>query len=242
MTQDAIILDVTSSQINSGVAKANAITDTATQINIKLNDAKDLRNAVVTGSNLYNKDTITEGYYVHNSNGNLVAASGYNASDWIIVKPSTTYTKRTTSTFALYDENKSYISGGSGTRTISTTATTKYVRISVEDNMKNTNTLVEGSSQSYDTAYYNQFLYENPYDNLFHDIRGTYQTVHKIEAGTYAGQIDQIDHYRSSDNVKIRSDVFTYETNKVTEVRTLDATNTKLTYIRHTDTDVTEVI
>ena len=70
---------------------------------------------------------------------------------------------------------------------------------------------------------------------LMDDIKGTvaYPMITN-------GQINQIDH--KSGSTVIRSDVFTYSTNLVTEVRTIIATSATVTLKYHLDTLQTEVI
>lgn len=73
---------------------------------------------------------------------------------------------------------------------------------------------------------------------LIDDIKGT------IANPTIAsGQVTKIDHISSTDNTTvIRSDVFTYATNLVTEVRTIVTSGATLTLKYHLDTLRTEVI
>jgi hypothetical protein len=71
-------------------------------------------------------------------------------------------------------------------------------------------------------------------DNLRQDIKGTIQYPTIVN-----GQATQILH-KSGDTV-IRTDVFTYATNLITEVRTIAATGAALTLKYHLDTLETEV-
>lgn len=71
---------------------------------------------------------------------------------------------------------------------------------------------------------------------LVNDIQGTTQTVAFNADGTVAS----ITHKNAS-NVTLRTDVFTYATNLIIEVRTLNTLET-ITFKYHTDTLQTEVI
>jgi hypothetical protein len=70
------------------------------------------------------------------------------------------------------------------------------------------------------------------------DIKGTIATP-----TITSGKVTKIDHISSTDNTTvIRSDVFTYAANLITEVRTIIASGTTLTLKYHLDTLRTEAI
>jgi hypothetical protein len=48
----------------------------------------------ITGKNLFNKNTVTSGYYVNYTTGLLTSSGVYVASDYIQVKPNTQYTRK----------------------------------------------------------------------------------------------------------------------------------------------------
>ncbi|WP_323129784.1 SGNH/GDSL hydrolase family protein [Klebsiella pneumoniae] len=64
----------------------------------------DKTNLFTASKNIFLADTVTDGYYVNNNTGQLAANATYSASDYIPVKPSTTYTAR--------------VKGGRGARTV----------------------------------------------------------------------------------------------------------------------------
>ncbi|HDO7110996.1 TPA: hypothetical protein P3R64_003722 [Klebsiella pneumoniae] len=64
----------------------------------------DKTNLFTASKNIFLADTVTDGYYVNNNTGLLAANATYSASDYIPVKPSTTYTAR--------------VKGGRGARTV----------------------------------------------------------------------------------------------------------------------------
>ncbi|MFK9856419.1 hypothetical protein ACJEQ8_21510, partial [Klebsiella pneumoniae] len=64
----------------------------------------DKTNLFTASKNIFLADRITDGYYVNNNTGQLAANATYSASDYIPVKPSTTYTAR--------------VKGGRGARTV----------------------------------------------------------------------------------------------------------------------------
>lgn len=65
----------------------------------------------VISNNLFNKDTVTHGYYVDYNNGELFKNNMFDASDYIKVLPSTVYSQKYSQQLAFYDKNKVYISG-----------------------------------------------------------------------------------------------------------------------------------
>jgi hypothetical protein len=86
------------------------------------------------GKNLYNYATRNINQFVNSSTGALSGNSSYDATDYILVAPSTAYTR--TSIFldrmAFYDVNKVFISGvNPGTASFTTPASCFYIRISI---------------------------------------------------------------------------------------------------------------
>lgn len=92
-------------------------------------------NVIHTGANLFDKATIINNYYINDTNGTQRYNVGDKCTDFIEVKPSTTYfiySEQTTGRWgAWYDENKNYISNITlyGVRTAPANA--KYVRLTV---------------------------------------------------------------------------------------------------------------
>jgi len=124
------------------------------------------------GINLYNKNAsgIKSGYYI-TSSGDETTANYCEISDFTEVKPLTTYAHRyedymgvKSTYFNLYDENKQFISVAYGTNTdgvvtITTTATTKYIKYNVRISNRDTFMLSEGSTiPPYYIAYVSPFF------------------------------------------------------------------------------------
>lgn len=136
--------------------------------------------AVRAGVNLFNKNTVSAGYRIGPS-GQPYADADYSLSDWIIVRPNTTYIRTTTMTTntagAIYDANKNFIQRITNGKTISTTAATGYVRLSVPSTDIGTEQFEVGSTESTYEAY-----------------KGTtYPVDWTDEAGTvYGGTIDVV--------------------------------------------------
>src|SRR5690606_14355319 len=80
------------------------------------------------GKNLFNKEKVTQNFYITASSGNEIADPTYNASEFMPVKPNTYYTKTTTNQAAVYDVDKNYISGITGVKTFLTPANAFFVR------------------------------------------------------------------------------------------------------------------
>lgn len=96
--------------------------------------------------NLFDKNSITEGYYVNPTNGNLSPNVNWNASDFIDVEPNEKYIKGNTSNlYSFYNTDKQFISTSTtSTNTFTTPSTAKYVRISVQTSDLGVFMLVKG--------------------------------------------------------------------------------------------------
>jgi lysophospholipase L1-like esterase len=128
---------------------------------------------LITGKNLFDKDKAVQNYYVDNTNGNLSASSGFYASGFIKVEPSTAYVKNVSRTMAYYDEDRVYISGVTTGTTFTTPATCRYVRFSMHNNDSSSPVLdvvqLElGSTATPYEPYYNRFA--NEYENSTYGI------------------------------------------------------------------------
>ena len=102
----------------------------------------------VKSKNLFNKNNVTSGYYVDYTTGKLLAATGYSASEFIMVEPNTEYCKNTTHQFAFYDVNKTYISGLNTDKVFTTPTNCVYIRLSVKNDVLNTLQLEKGNIQT----------------------------------------------------------------------------------------------
>lgn len=90
------------------------------------------------GTNLFNKKTVTKGYYVDPGTGNLLVNPKFWTSDFIEVESNTTYTIRYKNQSSQFDKDKKCLGLFTGeysdttnakSITATTTPTTKYVRI-----------------------------------------------------------------------------------------------------------------
>ncbi|WP_215589178.1 hypothetical protein [Bacillus mycoides] len=101
----------------------------------KLNLGKDIVRGTPS-KNLFDKATITPGFYVSYATGNLGILAGYNASDYISILPNTNYViSGTGEQLAFYDTNKVYISGLDFASKLKTTpGDAAYIRINAKDN------------------------------------------------------------------------------------------------------------
>jgi len=100
---------------------------------LKLNAVSPLKTSFMTQkANLFNKLSALSDYLI-GSNGLPNSLTGYYASDWIDVLPSTQYTKSSTLRYAYYDINKTLIGyNGDGTSaTFTTPSNCYYIRVSV---------------------------------------------------------------------------------------------------------------
>lgn len=106
---------------------------------------------LTTTENLFNKDTVTQGYY--DANGNFVNDAGYRVSDFIPIKEGRIYRSLTPGNRSLWNASKQWVGniGGSGNIKIPTGIGAVYIRqISTIPNLPN-EMFVEGSV--YPTTY-----------------------------------------------------------------------------------------
>ncbi|PFJ07569.1 hypothetical protein COI88_01955 [Bacillus cereus] len=117
---------VTKEKMAEGAVSTSIIDEksvTATKIDEKIVDIRHLATPVtyVTPSkNLIDKTRLKSGYYIGAGTGNENPNPSYSASDFILIKPNTSYTLTLADQFAFYDKNKIYISGISGVAAIKT--------------------------------------------------------------------------------------------------------------------------
>jgi hypothetical protein len=118
------------------------------------------------GKNLFNKDAVTNDYYVSQTTGLLASNTAYAASDWITVDANTQYSRTYSHQMAFYDSSKNYISGVSPLfpseqpSTFTTPANCKYIRLTVNKNALSTMQIEKGaSSTSYES--YGKYTLKN---------------------------------------------------------------------------------
>ena len=108
---------------------------------------------VKNSKNLFNKVTVTSGYYVSYATGNLSVSASYIASDYIPVTPSTQYTRGYNHQMAFYDINKVYISGLNTGLTFTTPATCYFIRVTMTPAVLDTMQVELGASQTPFVSY-----------------------------------------------------------------------------------------
>lgn len=118
---------------------------------------------LVHGKNLFN-GVWTEGYFVNNANGQLAEGTSYKVTGFIPIEPSTAYTISSYNglsyninglRYAVYDENKDFISGAASTPTFTSESNAKYVRFSLLKALINAQ-LEQGTNTSYEP--YEEYL------------------------------------------------------------------------------------
>lgn len=111
------------------------------------------------GRNLFNKYKITADYkYTYSTGGYGADNDGYCASEFIPVKPSTTYGLNVVAHICYWDSNKKYISGeisGNAFSTHVTPANAQYITISVQDTE---NAMLSEGATQYDYEPYTEYL------------------------------------------------------------------------------------
>lgn len=109
-------------------------------------------NYLQVGKNLFNKSSVTINRYIDKDTGALAVLTGYNASDYIEIESSTIYAYNYNGqTYAWYNIDKTYISGGTTSASLTSPNNAKYIRISVSDSQINTAQFEKGTVSVYQT-------------------------------------------------------------------------------------------
>ena len=144
---------ITESKIADKAITQNKIADGAIEysklgvdVTDKVNELKeDLNEIINDGKNLFDSSKITDGYFVNQNTGILTSGSSHKTSDYICIRPSTSYTISVKSLsvgttaqirYFQYDENKNPIASSGGINssgkeiTFVSDVSAKYVRFS----------------------------------------------------------------------------------------------------------------
>ncbi|CAN7409673.1 BppU family phage baseplate upper protein [Peribacillus frigoritolerans] len=135
---------------STGIASLGITKD---KINRKSVGVVQLEDSAVDNGNLFNKNTVTDGYYVQYGSGNLATSASNAASDFIEVEPNTTYTiKNRINQSAFYDVDQKFISGISVASldvtlpyTFVTPSNAYYMRVTVGNTYKDSYIFNKGS-------------------------------------------------------------------------------------------------
>jgi hypothetical protein len=117
---------------NQTVVKENNILDGC------INDTKINPNSKIlileSSKNLFNKNTVTDKYFINWNNGALYQNDNYYSSDFIEVTPNSKITRSYDTHIAFYDTNKTFISGleRNNSDTVTTPSNCKYIRIDID--------------------------------------------------------------------------------------------------------------
>jgi lysophospholipase L1-like esterase len=110
-----------------------------------------------TPKNLYDKKTVISGYLDKNNGGALVVNAGYIHSDYIYVKPSTSYVVHNPFQALYFDGGKNFISGvGITTAPFTTPANCVYLVLNNSAGEQTTQMLEEGTTASVYEAYFDE--------------------------------------------------------------------------------------
>lgn len=96
--------------------------------------------------NLFNKETVTKGYYVKWDTGKLVANANSSASEFIDISHQKVFYLNNRNQVAFYNENKDYVSGLVGVNKFERPEDVKYVRLTVTTSLLDTTQLEVGDS------------------------------------------------------------------------------------------------
>jgi lysophospholipase L1-like esterase len=228
-----LTVDIDDYQVEVGGSATSYVDYSATLNYVDLTDAQ-LNAKIIEGSlhpvfqidlygastiNMFDVDSITTGYYVDWTDGVLDANVGFDASDFMTVKPSMDYKSNfTIRHYAFYDLNKVFISGASSSVTdLTTPSNAYYLRVSFTPTSSPVHSLKqieEGTTVSTFEKYVkssvlhekqvlirhlNDVLYGNTSNNLFNYAAIT--EGHFVDS--VHGDLDVNATYDASDYVKV---------------------------------------
>jgi lysophospholipase L1-like esterase len=107
------------------------------------------------GKNLFNIKKATDGFYLQETSGSLIANASYVTSDYIEVKKDVTYTIKSARKFLKYDLNKVYVSGINQTQGVYTFIPNAdgYIRFSYDKTLTSNVQMETGSTVTSYEAY-----------------------------------------------------------------------------------------
>ena len=111
---------------------------------IMIEKNKNLYPILNKNKNLFNKNTVTHGYYVSYTNGLILELTGYTVSDYIEIEPSTEYVLSANNQNAFYDINKKFISGTTS-NPFTTPVNAKYIRVTTSNSKLDIQQLEKGT-------------------------------------------------------------------------------------------------
>lgn len=176
-------------------------------------------NFLKTGKNLFDKDTLTAGYYVNSTTtGALTANASYSASDWIRVSPSTDYVRLYSRHIAFYTIDKNFISGLPNGTSFTTPENCFYIRVSTvpieQDNEKIEQGELSAEYERYGYRFEKLFVEK---ENVRFDILDAQSSINlfnkdAVEEGKYVtatiGQILSNDLYSVSEYIRIEPETY----------------------------------
>lgn len=172
---------------------------------------------------------------------------GYMISPFIAIDENQTYVKSFDSTYALYDKDMLWIAGGKANKGVGfiTPTNSRYIRLTINESVIKTETLMCGLFNSDSLTDKNYDFFADVKDKssdyyLRNDIKGTYQEPVYVIDDLGVKRVSRINHFRTADNVLVRTDYFGYEFEKgeiikTTETRKIIKNNNTLVFIYHKD-------
>ena len=124
---------------------------------IELEDIKDIENIKINenqvtfltkkiGINKFDKTKIMLNKYYNANNGGIKSLEGYSASDFISVEEGKTYIWSSSGHVCLWDENRQYVRGFTGLKTVTINEGEKYITITCHNTKLDTEMFVEGTT------------------------------------------------------------------------------------------------
>lgn len=126
-------------------------------------ESTDFADKIVTSENLFNKNSVYEGYNLNNSTGELKVEAGKSTSQYITVETGERYRTNYAVRFHQYDENRDFIVSINSTQDATVSSTTKYIRIAADSINIDDLAIAKGSS----IPSYSEYTFKTEIKNLY---------------------------------------------------------------------------
>lgn len=144
------------------------------------------------GKNLFDGTVSTTNRRISTSSGGSYASDGYSISQYIQIKPNTTYAVKTQETtyFAFYDKNKQYTNGGGATYKFTTGINSCYVRFDFKSDEIETVQLEESPTPTTYENYKTNILRTSE-EIVLREVGGVCDTYNPL-TGEYVRRIGEV--------------------------------------------------
>ena len=170
---------------------------------------------IVVGKNKFNKDTVTNGYYLDYTSGTVNMNDGYCYSDFEDINNNTLYTMNLEAIqTCFYNSNKEYVGGHLSTReskSFTTPSNASYMRLSVPKDVVNQFMIVEGTTIDGYEPYKKAERIPVKYLPQGLEVIGELIIVDKNGSGNFTTLTDAVKYAKNNDVIIVMPGVYENE-------------------------------